>query len=124
MNVAWNIIDPIIEKYGARVQITSWYRSNSSNHVKGGAVDLRCSNKGDVQTTAEIAAFVRDNLPFSKILLEKNDSPGIHVHVESAQAGSAGGGTVMTCSDPGCNSREPGLKLHVAVAALGSKRSG
>ena len=123
MNVAWNIIDPIIEKYGARVQITSWYRSNSGNHVKGGAVDLRCSNKNDVETTAEIAAYVRDNLPFSKILLEKNDSPGIHVHVESAQAGSPGGGTVITCKDPGCKSSVSGLQLHVAVAALGSKRS-
>ena len=124
MNVAWNIIDPIIEKYGARVQITSWYRSNSGNHSKGGAVDLRCSNKNDVQVTAEIAAYVRDNLPFSKILLEKNDSPGIHVHVESAQAGSPGGGTVITCRDPGCQSRVPGLQLHVAVAALGSKKVG
>ena len=122
MNVAWNIIDPIIEKYGARVQITSWYRSNSGNHTKGGAVDLRCSNKNDVQVTAEIAAYVRDNLPFSKILLEKNDSPGIHVHVESAQAGSGGGGTVITCSDPQCRSSVPGLQLQVAVAALGSKR--
>jgi hypothetical protein len=122
MNVAWNIIDPIIERYGARVQITSWYRSNSGNHSKGGAVDLRCSNKNDVQVTAEIAAYVRDNLPFSKILLEKNDSPGIHVHVESAQAGSGGGGTVLTCSDPQCRSSVPGLQLQVAVAALGSKR--
>jgi hypothetical protein len=122
MNVAWNIIDPIIEKYGARVQITSWFRSNSGNHSKGGAVDLRCSNKNDVQMTSEIAAYVRDNLPFSKILLERNDSPGIHVHVESAKAGSAGGGTVLTCRDPGCKSSEPGIQLQVAVAALGSKR--
>jgi len=30
----------------------------------------------------------------------------------------------MTCSDPGCKKQEPGLQLHVAVAALGSKRSG
>jgi hypothetical protein len=122
MNVAWNIIDPIIEKYGARVQITSWFRSNSSNHTKGGAVDLRCSNKNDVETTAEIAAYVRDNLPFSKILLEKNDSPGIHVHVESARPGSGGGGTVLTCSDPQCRSSVSGIQLQTAVAALGSKR--
>jgi hypothetical protein len=121
MNVAWNIIDPIIEKYGARMQITSWYRSNSGNHIKGGAVDLRCSNKPDVQTTAEIAAFVRDNLPYSKILLEKNDSPGIHVHVESAQPGGSGGGTILTCSDPKCQSSVPGLQLQYAVAALGGR---
>jgi hypothetical protein len=124
MHVAWNIIDPLIEKYGARVQITSWYRSNSGNHAKGGAVDLRCSNKNDVQTTSEIAAFVRDNLPYSKILLEKNDSPGIHVHVESAQAGNAGGGTVITCSDPKCESSVSGIQLQYAVAALEGRTYG
>jgi hypothetical protein len=123
MNVAWNIIDPIIEKYGGRVQITSWYRSNSGNHTKGGAVDLRCSNKNDVQTTAEIAAFVRDSLPYSKILLEKNDSPGIHVHLESAQPGNAGGGVVITCADPLCTKGNTvqGLQLSYAVAALKGK---
>jgi hypothetical protein len=118
MNVAWNILDPLIEKYGSRIQITSWYRANSGNHIKGGAVDLRCSNKNDVQTTGEIAAYVRDNLPYSKVLLEKNDSPGIHVHLESAQPGNAGGGTVITCADPKCNSKVQGLQLSYAVAAL------
>jgi hypothetical protein len=72
--------------------------------------------------TSEIAAYVRDNLPFSKILLERNDSPGIHVHVESAQSGGSGGGTVLTCSDPQCRSSVPGIQLQYAVAALGSKR--
>jgi hypothetical protein len=124
MNVAWNIIDPLIEKFGGRVQITSWYRANSGNHIKGGAVDLRCSNKNDVQTTAEIAAYVRDNLPYSKILLEKNDSPGIHVHLESANAGQQGGGTVLTCADPQCNSSTPGLQLSYAVAALRGRSVG
>jgi len=124
MHVAWNIIDPLIEKYGARIQITSWYRSNSGNHAKGGAVDLRCSNKNDVQTTSEIAAFVRDKLPYSKILLEKNDSPGIHVHVESAQTGNPGGGTVITCSDPKCESSVSGIQLQYAVAALEGRAYG
>lgn len=117
-NVAWNIIDPIIERFGGRVQLTSWYRSNSGNHITGGAVDLRCSNKNDTGFTAEIAAYVRDNLPYSKILLEKNDSPGIHVHLESAKPGSPGGGTVLTCADPQCRSTTPGLQLSFALAAL------
>lgn len=124
MNVAWNIIDPLIEQFGSRIQITSWWRANSGNHVKGGAVDLRCSHKGDVQTTAEIAAYIRDNLPYNKILLEKNDSPGIHVHVESAQPGGSGGGTVLTCADPQCRSSTPGLQLSYAVAALGGRSVG
>jgi hypothetical protein len=120
MNVAWNIIDPLIEKYGSRIQITSWFRTNSGNHSKGGAVDLRCSNKNDVQTTAEFAQYARDNLPYSKILLERNDSPGIHVHLESAQPGNAGGGIVITCADPKCTrgNTVQGLQLSYAVAAL------
>lgn len=117
-NLAWNIVDPLIDKFGNRIYITSWWRNNSSNHITGGAVDMRAANKQDVQLTAEIAAFVRDNLPFSKILLEKNNSPGIHVHIESAEPGQQGGGSVLTCADPKCNSSVPGLQLSYAVAAL------
>lgn len=122
MNVAWNVLDPLFDKFGNRVQITSWWRNNSSNHIKGGAVDLRATNKNDVQFTGEIAAWIRDNLPHGKLLLEKNDSPGIHVHVESAQPGSGPTGPVLTCADPKCQSSTPGLQLSYAVAAL--KRSG
>jgi uncharacterized protein (DUF2345 family) len=123
-NVAWNILDPLYEKFGARVYISSWYRPKSSNHGKGGAVDIRCSNKPDYGFTAEIAAFVRDNLPYSKVLLEKNDEGGIHCHVEAARPGQRGGGTVLTCSDPHCYSSVPGLQLSYAVAALGGKTVG
>jgi hypothetical protein len=118
MNVAWNVIDPLFEKFGSRVQLTSWYRDNSANHVKGGAVDLRCSNKPDFGFTAEIAAYIRDNLPYNKLLLEKNDQGGIHVHVESAKPGQNGGGIVLTCADPKCQSTQQGLQLSFAVAAL------
>jgi head-tail adaptor len=118
MNVAWNILDPLYEKFGGRMYITSWYRDNSPNHIKGGAVDIRCANKPDYGFTAEIAAYVRDNLPFNKVLLEKNDQGGIHCHVEAAQPGQQGGGTVLTCADPHCQSSVPGLQLSYAVAAL------
>ena len=118
MNVAWNILDPLYEKFGSRMYISSWYRPKSANHGTGGAVDIRCSNKPDYGFTAEMAAFVRDYLPYSKVLLEKNDEGGIHCHVESVQPGQQGGGTVLTCADPHCNSSIPGLKLSYAVAAL------
>ena len=124
MNVAWNILDPLIEKYGSRIYISSWYRDNSSNHVKGGAVDVRCINKPDYAFTAEVAAFVRDNLPFSKVLLEKNDQGGIHCHLESVQPGQTGGGTVITCADPKCHSKVSGIQLSYAVAALQGKTVG
>jgi hypothetical protein len=124
MNVAWNILDPLYEKFGSRMYISSWYRQKSANHGKGGAVDVRCSNKPDYGFTAEIAAFARDYLPYSKVLLEKNDEGGIHCHLESAQPGQSGGGAVLTCADPHCNSSVPGLKLSYAVAALEGKKVG
>lgn len=124
MNVAWNILDPLVEKFGGRVHFTSWYRDNSSNHIKGGAVDLRSSNKPDYAFTAEIAAYIRDNLAFSKLLLEKNDQGGIHIHVEAAQPGQQGGGKVLTCADPQCRSTTPGLQLSFAVAALKGRSVG
>jgi Peptidase M15 len=124
MNTAWNIIDPLIEHFGSRIEITSWWRNNSSNHIKGGAVDVRAANKNDVALTAEIAAYVRDNLPYNQVFLEKNDSPGIHCHVQSAQPGQPGGGKVYTCADPHCNQKVDGIQLSYAVAALEGRHVG
>ena len=124
MNTAWNIIDPLIEHFGSRMEITSWWRNNSSNHIKGGAVDIRAANKNDVSLTAEIAAYVRDNLPYNQVFLEKNDSPGIHCHVQSAQPGQQGGGAVYTCADPHCNQKIDGIHLSYAVAALEGRHVG
>ena len=124
MNTAWNILDPLIEHFGSRMQITSWWRNNSSNHIKGGAVDIRASNKNDVALTGEIAAYVRDNLPYNQVFLEKNDSPGIHCHVQSAQPGQQGGGLVYTCADPHCNQKVNGIQLSYAVAALEGRHVG
>ena len=124
MHVAWNILDPLIDKFGSRVYISSWWRDNSGNHVKGSAVDFRCSNRDDYNCTAEMAAYIRDNLPYSKLLLEKNDANSIHVHVEPANAGQPGGGIVLTCQDPLCkNEPKQGLQLSYAVAALKGRRT-
>lgn len=124
MNVAWNILDPMKDHFGAQFEITSagWWRSDSANHIKGGAVDIR-SPRDNHQLTAEMAAWARDNLPYSKILLEKNSYNGIHCHLESAQPGQPGGGAVFTCQDPHCHSKIAGLHLEYAVAALNGSRS-
>ena len=106
------------------MQITSWYRDNSPNHIKGIAVDLRAANKADHGFTAEIAAYIRDYLPFNRLFLEKNDQGGIHVHVEAAQPGQYGGGEVFTCADPHCYTKTSGLQLSYAVAALEGRRVG
>ena len=119
MNTAWNILDPLVEKFGSRFQITSWYRNgDSANHITGGAVDLRASTKSDVQLTADIAAFIRDNLPYKQLFLEKNDAPGIHLHVWASPAGSGASGNCKTCADKKCRSSVQGLQLSFAVAAL------
>ena len=123
MNVAWNILDPLMEKFPGRVHISSWYRdAPRQNHVTGGAIDLRCVNKPDYGFTAEMAAYIRDNLPYNRLFLEKNDEGGIHCHVQSAQPGQKGGGEVFTCADPGCHSKVDGLQLSYAVAALEGRK--
>jgi len=119
MNTAWNILDPLVEKYGSRFQITSWYRPvGSPNHVTGGAVDFRAAVKHDTSLTGELATFIRDYLPYKQLFLEKNDSPGIHCHVWAAPAGSGASGNVLTCTDQLCKNKVPGLQLTVAQAAL------
>jgi len=124
MNTAWNMLDPLIEHFGSRMEITSWWRKDSSNHIKGSAVDIRAANKNDVTLTAEIAAYARDNLPYNQVFLEKNDSPGIHCHIQAAQPGQPGGGQVYTCADPHCHQKIDGLQLSYAVAALEGRHVG
>lgn len=118
MNTAWNILDPLIEKYGGQFRIGSWWRSNSSNHVTGGAVDISGNPRGNHRLTSEIAAYIRDNLPYKQLFLEKNDSNSIHVHVWAAPPGSGASGNVLTCSDPQCRGKVAGLQPSFAMAAL------
>jgi len=127
MNVAWNILDPMKDHFGAQFEITTegWYRFGTTNHGTGGAVDVR-SPRDNHSLTGEMAAWARDNLPYSKILLEKNNYGGIHIHLESALPGQPGGGSVFTCQDPKCSAsgRIEGLHLSHATAALKGGKSG
>jgi hypothetical protein len=119
MNTAWNIFDPLIAKFGSDVHITSWYRNPPrANHPTGGAVDFRCSNRENHAKTAEMAAYIRDNLPYEQLFLEKNDQGGIHCHVKGAQPGAGASGNVMTCKDSACSGKVPGIQLSYAMAAL------
>lgn len=117
-----NILDPLIDKFGSDVVITSGFRKKkpgNSQHYVGKAVDFRSANRNDFAKTAAMAQWIVDNLPFEKVLLERNDSPGIHVHVEAVPAGStAKKGSVYTCADPKCNSKTSGLDLKYATRAL------
>ena len=123
MNTAWNIIDPLVEKFGGQFRIGSWWRSNSGNHVTGGAVDISGNPHGNHRLTSEIAAYVRDNLPYKQLFLEKNDSNSIHIHVWAAPPGSGASGNVLTCSDPQCRGKVSGLQPSFAMAALQGRSS-
>lgn len=123
-NICYNILDPLFDEFPGQIELTSGYRSwgQTSQHRLGKAIDLRAKNKADWNLTAKLAAFIRDNLPYDRLFLEKNDSPGIHVHVESAQPGRNGSGFVQTCQDPRCSTAVPGLQLQYAVAAFNRSR--
>lgn len=119
-NLCFNILDPLWETFPGRVQITTLggWRPESRNHNSGRAVDIRSVNRNDYAFSAELASYIRDNLPYSKILLERNNYGTIHVHVESQQPGGYAGGTILTCSDPQCRVSTPGIQLSFATASL------
>jgi hypothetical protein len=119
MNTAWNCMDPLIEKYGSRVRISSWFRKNTKNHGTGGAIDFSAMPRGSHDLTAEMAAFLRDNTPTRQLFLEKNNQGGIHCHVWASPVGSGSSGNVLTCADPQCRSKVAGIVPSYAKAALG-----
>jgi hypothetical protein len=119
MNTAWNILDPVIEKFGSQVRITSWFRKPpKGNHCTGGAVDFAGAPRGNHSKTGEIASWIRDNLPYKQLFLEKNKEGTIHIHCWASPPGSGASGLVQTCADPECRSKVNGIQLSYAVAAL------
>ena len=73
-----NVLDPLRERYGKPIRVTSGYRSKevnkriggapTSQHTKGEAVDFVCD---DMKTAFEI---IRTTLPFDQLIWEKGDS--------------------------------------------------
>jgi hypothetical protein len=108
---AYNVLDPIRERF-PDVIITSAYRSNSSNHRTGRAIDLVVQSRS-LTTHAEIAAFARDNLPVDQVFLERNTSGRTHVHLRASRGG--GSPSVLTCGDPRCRSRTAGISVDYLV---------
>lgn len=105
--LANNVLDPIKEKF-PDVKITSWYRTSSSNHVTGRAIDIVVESRS-IAKHAEIARFARDNLPVDQVFLERNTSGRSHVHLRVSQGGGAP--RVLSCGDPKCRSRVPGIDV-------------
>lgn len=107
---ATNVLDPIKEKFPGII-ITSAYRKNSSNHITGRAIDLVVSSRSLLQH-AEIARFARDKLPVDQVFLERNTSGRTHVHLRVSSSGSGGSPSVLTCGDPQCRSKTPGINVE------------
>ena len=118
-HLCYNILDPVLRKFGQRVTLTHGIRfgSGGSRHYIGKAIDLRSSVR-DHAETAEIAKWIVENTPFDRVFLEANNQGGIHIHAEAAPPGGTGSKTVWTCSDPQCRSRTNGLQLQYAKQGL------
>ena len=72
-----NILDPLREKFGHPITISSAFRSNAVNikvkgaatsqHLKGQAADLKCSDN------AKLFDIIRKELPFDQLIWEAGD---------------------------------------------------
>jgi hypothetical protein len=105
---AYNVLDPIKEKFPDLI-ITSAYRSNSSNHRTGYAIDMVVASRS-LEVHAEIARFARDNLPVDQVYLEKNTSGRTHVHLRATRVNATP--KTLTCGDPACKSRTGGISIE------------
>lgn len=107
--LANNVLDPIKEKFPDLI-VTSWYRYRTPNHGTGRAIDIVVESRS-MTKHAEIARFARDHLPVDQVFLEKNTTGRTHVHVRVANAGSKTTPRVMTCGDPKCTNKVPGIQV-------------
>ena len=86
------VLDPLRERYGKPIRVTSGYRSKlvnervggapTSQHTKGEAVDFVCE---DMKTAFEI---IRKHLPFDQLIWERGDDRQPQwIHVSFKKAG-------------------------------------
>lgn len=80
--VAENIFEPLRERYGVPIAVTSFFRSkvlnkkiggaSKSQHCKAEAIDIDADVFG-VITNKQIFDFIKDNLDFDKLIWEFGD---------------------------------------------------
>ena len=76
-----NVLDPLREIYGKPITVNSGYRcpkvnkavggSETSDHVKGFAADITCSNKKE---NAILFDIIKNNLIFDQLIWEKGNN--------------------------------------------------
>lgn len=94
--VAQKIFDPVRERFGVRIGISSFFRSeslnkvtpgssNTSQHTTGEAMDIDAKIFGGV-TNKEIFKFIKDNLNFDQLIYEfgdDNNPDWVHVSLKN-----------------------------------------
>lgn len=91
-----NVLDPLREKFGKPIIISSGYRSqalnkavggsSTSQHCKGQAADIVAQNPAD---NALLFNIISSTLPFDQLIWEKgNDAYPAWVHVSFASSGN------------------------------------
>lgn len=108
--LANNVLDPVKERF-PDLLVTSWYRKGTSNHGTGRAIDIVVESRS-MAKHAEIARLARDTLPCDQVFLEKNTSGRTHVHLRVSPSGSKTRPSVLTCGDPRCRSKTPGINVE------------
>jgi hypothetical protein len=91
--VAENVFEPLRERFGVPIRITSFFRSSevndaipgsskTSDHVKGRAIDMDMDGTGWAVTNRDLFHHIREHLPFDQLIWEHgdNDQPDwVHV---------------------------------------------
>jgi hypothetical protein len=81
-NLVEKVVQPVREHYGKPVKVNSGYRGAKLNEAVGGAATSQhCNGEAcDIEVpgipNADLAAYIRDNLPFDQLILEFY-TPGI-----------------------------------------------
>lgn len=88
------VYEPLCEHFGVRLYFTNWFRSKALNskikgasptsfHLTGGAVDIDMD--GSKIKNIDIFNYIKNNLPFTELILEHPDKDGnpawVHVAI-------------------------------------------
>lgn len=88
------VLDPVRERFNTAVYISSWYRSSALNkavngsptslHVTACAADIDMDGRNSIPNR-DIFHYIKDNLPFTELILEHPDAAGnpawVHVGI-------------------------------------------
>lgn len=124
------VVNPVISAgyahSGIKINSGHRYGAKRANHRTLGAIDF-----GHRSNSAELLAnfawgMINLNVPFDRLLLEKNSGNKYWIHVQVAANLNSPLGIIRTCLDPNCNStnRDFGGGIDVTFLKTGKPGSG